>query len=291
MVARRLEDGLEPLHRRLAEFNRLRLVPSLEMVDWQLQLRREVELRIAEGHFIEAERAAVSRAAERVPTEPYALLEWFEKLRESQAERDRRFFGWVADSAGDGAVSWFLTQELSGEDCAEDLFALAQLRLPARPKLEIARCYWDEMGQGQALATSASMTAELTQHMQSDVTLPPVWERLARSNLMFALTMNRRYGYQALGALGVQELTSAEPARQLAVGLERLKYSLEASAYFAARARLAPLCSHAWAQDVILPLVARDSRAAKAIAEGALMRLQASGRCFARYARDLGVPS
>ena len=274
----------------MAEFNRLRLVPSLEIVDWQLQLRREAELRVVEGHFIEAERAAISAAAAMAPTEPYAMLEWLEQLRESEAERGRRLFGWLAESASHGAMSWFLIQELSGEDGAEDLFALAQLRLPARPKLEIARCYWDEMGQGQALATRASIMSELTQHMRSDVTPAPVWERLARSNLMLALTANRRYGFQALGALGVQELTSAEPAQQLAMGLERLSFSLEASAYFAARARLAPLRSHAWTHDVILPLVARDSRAATAIAEGALLRLQASERCFSRYARDLGVP-
>jgi hypothetical protein len=290
MVARRLEDGLEPLHRRLAEFNRLRLVPSLEMVDWQLQLRSEAELRILEGHFIEAERASVSGATAQAPSDPYALLGWLGQLREGQAERGRRFFDWLADSADHAEASWFLTQELAGEDSLEDLLALAQLRLPLHPKLEIARCYWDEMGQGQAEAARASIMAELSQHLFSEATQAPVWESLARSNLMLALTTSRRYRYQALGALGVLELTSAEPARQLAACLERLKFSREVSAYFVSRANIAPLCSHAWDHDVVLPLAARDSRAATAIAEGALLRLRASQRCLSRYAREFGVP-
>jgi hypothetical protein len=40
---------------------------------------------------------------------------------------------------------------------------------------------------------------------------------------------------------------------------------------------------------VIAPLVAREPRAAAAIAEGALMRLQAGARCFERYRRELGL--
>ena len=45
-------------------------------------------------------------------------------------------------------MRWFLTQEVAGEAGFEDLAALTQVKLPQRPKLEIARNYWDEMGRG-----------------------------------------------------------------------------------------------------------------------------------------------
>jgi len=40
---------------------------------------------------------------------------------------------------------------------------------------------------------------------------------------------------------------------------------------------------------VIAPLVAEQPQVARAIAEGALMRLSAGERCFVRYRRELGL--
>jgi len=40
---------------------------------------------------------------------------------------------------------------------------------------------------------------------------------------------------------------------------------------------------------VIAPLLSRDPRLGRAIAEGALMRLNAGARCFERYRRELGL--
>lgn len=42
-------------------------------------------------------------------------------------------------------------------------------------------------------------------------------------------------------------------------------------------------------EEVILPLVAADSRTARPIAEGALMRLSAGARCFRSYRAYFGL--
>jgi hypothetical protein len=46
--------------------------------------------------------------------------------------------------------------------------------------------------------------------------------------------------------------------------------------------------SIAWNAEAIRPLVKADPAAARAIAEGALMRLSCGARCFERYRRELG---
>ncbi len=288
-IARRIDDGLEPLHRRLAEFNRARLSPSLDVVDWQQQLRQEHDLRVVEGHVLESERSRIAAIAKQAPTQPRELVDWLEALREPAELHSHALFSWLARSADHSELTWFLVQELTSPETPEDLFALAQLQLPWRSKLEIGRCYWDEMGQGYAAAMRSRILDNFTHDLHVDATHPLVWEELARSNLMLGLCSNRRYGYHALGALGAVELTMGSPARLVAEGLSRLGYSVEASAYFASRAKLAKLRSHAWNQDVILPLVAQDARCARAIAEGALMRIASANRCFERYARQLGV--
>jgi hypothetical protein len=52
-------------------------------------------------------------------------------------------------------MQWFLTQEIAGEAGFEDLTAFTQIRLPVRPKLELARTYWDEM----AMTTHVNITS------------------------------------------------------------------------------------------------------------------------------------
>lgn len=284
------ERRLEPLHRRLAEFNRLRLKPSFDVVDWQQQLRQDTEMRVLEGHFIESERVQVQEAASKVPTQPREFAGWLESLRAASAAQSEPLFQWLAQHATRTDVSWLLAQELSGEDNLEDLLALTQVSRPWRAKIEMARNYWDEMGQGSATATSARLLEELKYELHMESTEPPVWETLARSNLMLGLATNRRYGFQVLGALALVELNAGPCAALLNAGLKRLGFSSATCAYFGMRETLSPLRAHSWNEGVLLPYVAQDARTAAAIAEGALMRLVAEARCVQRYQSELKVP-
>jgi hypothetical protein len=107
---------------------------------------------------------------------------------------------------------------------------------------------------------------------------------------MLGLATNRRYGFQALGALGLVELTAGAAAASIHAGLTRLGFSATTCAYFDTREKLSTLRSHSWKEGVLLPLVAQDARRAAAIAEGALMRLVADARCVQRYQTELKVP-
>jgi hypothetical protein len=274
----------------LAEFNRLRLKPSFDVVDWRQQLRQDTELRVLEGHFIESERTQVHEAASKVPTQPREFTGWLDSLRQASAAQSEPLFQWIAEHATHSDMSWLLAQELSGDDNLEDLLALAQVNRPWRAKIEMARDYWDEMGQGTASATSGCLLQELKHEMNMDSTEPPVWETLARSNLMLGLATNRRYGFQVLGALALVELNAGSTAALLNAGLKRLGYSSATRAYFGTRETMSPLRAHAWNEAVLLPYVAQDARTVAAIAEGALMRLVADARCVQRYQNELKVP-
>ncbi len=281
------ERNLEPLHRRLAEFNRLRLLPELDVADWQQQLRHETELRIVEGHFIESERAAVREVAQSVPTQPRDFVSWFESLKEGASQQSTRFMSWLATTATRNDMSWFLTQELAGTGALEDLLALTQVKLPRRARMELARDYWDEMGHGHASATRSQLTEGLRHDLHADTTQSPTWESLARDNLMLGLATNRRYAFQSIGALGAVDLFGADRAAAISAGLTRLGFSADSSGYFAVRAKLCSLRGYGWLQGAILPLVAQDARRAIAIAEGALLLMTADLRCFRCYEREL----
>jgi hypothetical protein len=183
---------------------------------------------------------------------------------------------------------WFLKQEIAGEAGFEDLVAITQVKLPARPKLELARNYWDEMGQGHASGMHGPMLERLARELEIGGESDAVWESLALGNLMIALASHRHYAYHSIGALGVIELTAPGRAECVNAGLKRLGVAGEARRYFALHATLDVRHSIAWNREVLRPLVETDPRVARAIAEGALMRLRAGERCFERYARELG---
>lgn len=276
------------LHERLARFNRCRLRPGFTAPDWREQLRVEFECRRLEGEFVEAQRAGL--AGEWVPQEADAFMVWFERLRAGGPGQNDPLFPWLAQHAALEEMRWFLTQEIAGEAGFDDLVALTQVRFPERAKLELARNYWDEMGRGHARGMHGGMLAAVGRELALAPTLEgTVWESLAQANLMVALAANRRYAYQAIGALGVVEMTAPGRVAQVNAGLKRLGVSAHGRRYFQLHAGLDVRHSAAWNREIIGPLVADAPEAARPIAEGALMRLQAGARCFERYRAELRV--
>ena len=279
----------DELHTSLYAFNRSRLRPALPHEGWRESMVDDIPMLLAEGEWIERERLSVAARAAEAPTDPDAFVAWFEQLRLDGPGQGDALFPWLAHEAPAGAMRWFLQQEVAGEAGFDDLVALSQLKLPRRPKLEMARNYWDEMGRGHESAMHGPLLDQLAEDMQLTSEVDHiVWESLALANLLVGFALNRRYAYQSIGALGVIELTAPGRATLVNEGLSRLGLSAQARRYFALHATLDVKHSASWNTEVLRPLVASDPRLARPLAEGALLRLQAGARCFARYRCELG---
>jgi hypothetical protein len=281
---------LEALHERLARDNHERLVPAFPDSDWRAEVDRDHARRILEGEVIELERARIAERAAEAPSDPDAFVAWFEDLKQTGPGQHDPLFPWLATTATADQMRWFLYQEVAGEAGFEDLLALTQLRMDTRAKLELARNFWDEMGRGREGGMHGPMLSRLADSLDLAALHDPiVWESLALGNIMLALAANRRYAYQSIGALGVIELTAPWRAAHVDAGLKRLGIAPRARHYFALHATLDVKHSEAWNAEVLHPIVAADPRTACAIAEGALLRLEAGRRCFERYRRELGT--
>ena len=279
----------DALHRRLSRYNHTRLSPALPEYGWREALARDVSLALLEGEMVEWERSALRARADAAPRDATAFVAWFERLKASGPGQDDPLFPWLAEVAPREAMLWFLQQEDAGEAGFEDLVALTQIKMPSRAKLELARNYWDEMGQGHEAGMHGPMLGRLAEALRIPCDNESVvWESLALGNLMVALASNRRYAYQSIGALGAIELTAPGRAACVNAGLKRLGIGGEARRYFALHATLDVKHSEAWNREVLGPIVAERPEVAPAIAEGALLRLEAGARCFRRYRRELG---
>jgi hypothetical protein len=282
----------DELHAELTLLNRSRLAPpdATPTEDWRTALAREHALRVREHEFLEAELAAVRARAQGAPRTGRAFVAWFEDLKATGPGQGDPLFPWLAEAASLADLRWFMKQEVSGEAGFDDLVALTQLRMPEQTKLELARNYWDELGRGHASGMHGPMLHRLAVALElDDLPVAIVWEALALANAMVGLAANRRYAYQAIGALGVVELTAPGRSAMVNEGLKRCGLPAHARQYFALHATLDVKHSEAWNREIFVSLVDARPEVAPLIAEGALVRLEAGRRCFARYRKDLGV--
>ncbi len=273
----------------LCRLNDLRLNPGFPQPEWQDDVNEIASLAVVEGEYLEEGRARVAERAASAPTDADDFIDWFEALKETGPGQNDALFPWLAADCTMDEMKWFLTQEVAGEAGFDDLTALTQVKLPVRPKLELARNYWDEMGRGNPKAMHGPLLEALAAHLQLTPAIETtVTEALALANTMAGLAANRRYTYQSVGALGVIEMTAPGRSAATSAGLKRLGVKAGNRHYFALHAILDVKHSLAWNAEAIRPLVESDPRIATAIAEGALMRLECGAQCFERYREELG---
>jgi hypothetical protein len=211
-------------------------------------------------------------------------------LRETGPGQGDPLFPWLATQASLEQMKWFIEQEVAGEAGFDDLLAFTQVKMPEQAKLEMARNFWDEMGRGAAKGMHGPMLERLAHHV--DVRPTPetvIPEALALGNLMVALAHNRRYAFHSIGALGVIEMTAPTRAGYVDRALRRLGIPAKKRHYFALHAVLDVRHSETWNREVLRPLVAEDPRRARAIGEGAVLRLWHGARCFERYRQKFNL--
>ncbi|HWA74058.1 MAG TPA: iron-containing redox enzyme family protein [Polyangiaceae bacterium] len=267
----------------LAAFNRRRLTPTCANEAGLHDLDDEYAWRRREAAFVAERRAEVAARARRAPCDPDGFVRWFEALKQNGPGQGDPLFDWLAERASIADMTWFLTQEAAGEAGFDDLVAMTQVKLPVAAKLEMARNYWDEMGRGSAGGMHGPMLDALTRELGIPNGGCVVGESLALGNLMTAMAATRSLAFQSVGALGVIELTAPGRARRVNAGLKRLGVGGAARRYFALHATLDVKHSAAWNREVLHTLVMENPATATAIAEGALMRLEAGRRCFEEY--------
>lgn len=278
----------EALHRGLAHWNHRRLAVGTPHADWRAEVAEDARMKRLEGAFIEDFRALVAPLAAKVPQDPDGFLAWFEGLKAAGPGQWDPLFAWLETEASLADLQWFLTQEAAGEAGFDDLVAMTQVKLPERPKLELARNYWDEMGRGRAAGMHGPMLERTTQSLGLTPSIDrTLWQSLALANTMTAFATNRRYVYQSIGALGVVELTAPTRVACVDASLKRLGVPPEARKYFALHATLDIEHSKAWNAEALEPLVRETPACARYLAEGAIMRLICGEQCFETYRAHL----
>jgi hypothetical protein len=289
--ARELEGkGFAQFHAELSRYNSRRFRPGLPSEASKDEITEEAVVAQAEIAFVESLTKAIAPLTRNIPEDTDGFIDWFEELKHTGPGQGDPLFPWLAAQASLEQMKYFLCQEVAGEAGFDDLLALTQLKMPTQAKLEMARNFWDEMGRGAAKGMHGPMLERLARHFAltptPEIVIP---ESLALGNTMIALARHRRYAYHSVGALGVIEMTAPTRAGHVDRGLRRLGVPAKKRHYFALHAVLDVKHSEAWNREALRPLVQEDPRRARAIGEGAIMRLWHGARTFEQYRRTFGL--
>ena len=198
-------------------------------------------------------------------------------------------YEWLATAADADEIAAFLSLEGGPDGGFDDLVAACQVGLDGEPKLELARNYWDEMGNGALVRVHTELHRKLQRAL--GLICPPRAEQpvaaLERSVLTGLLATNRRLQPEMLGALGLLELQAGPRCRKVVAALERVGAGDDALDFYVEHATVDPRHGKDWLDNAVAPLES-DARWAAGIVRGARWRSIVNAGFFAAMA-DLFV--
>jgi hypothetical protein len=182
-------------------------------------------------------------------------------------------YRFVAEDATYDQLIEFLTLEGGPDGGFDDLVAACQIGLDGEPKLELARNYWDEMGDGDAAAVHTELHRDLSRCLGIEAvprTEQPL-EALERSALGSLLATNRSLQPEMVGALGLIELQAGPRCRKVLDGLRRVGAPEDALPFYEVHAAVDPKHGKDWVDHVVTPL-SDDGAWANGMVRGARWR-------------------
>jgi len=205
-------------------------------------------------------------------------------------DRVPRVYEWLAAEATLEETVEYLSAEGGPDGGFDDLVAACQVGLHGEPKLEMARNYWDEMGNGDAVRVHTELHRKLarTLGLYAVPRDEQPLEALERSALGSLLATNRWLQPEMVGALGMIELQAGPRCRKVVAALERLGAPWEAVDFYAEHQEADPRHGKDWLDNVIAPLQ-DDPAWSERMVRGARWRSAVNHAFFRAMAQRIGA--
>jgi hypothetical protein len=272
------QDSLKYLHESLAAIYRLHFVRGETAKDAQFDPFIVRVQRDLERAWLAYEDARVPDLGD-VPSDIGEFVGWFRDLvLQQHSVSDHELFHFLERGASRGAIELFLKNESTLDARFDDLIALAQVGISDEPKLELARNYWDEMGNGNIEDMHTRLFDGLLEDLGIDGSAMDSveWTALATGNLLSYVTIHRGRLPEALGTLGAVEMLARRRFMKLTAGFDRVGLLGDAQTYHRLHIEVDSDHTEGWLEHVIAPMVEHEPEARLGIARGAYYRLNTS---------------
>lgn len=216
-----------------------------------------------------------------MPEEPDKFLSWLkETARAHRAYKHPYYADFIRHQAGYEDLRAYVIQESVVDARFDDLLALMQVGTAGETKMEIARNFWDEMGNGvpeQVHTHLFNKIFEAFDISEAELERALTAEALLSGNLAVLLCRYRRHFPEAVGFLGMTEWFAPDRFVQVVHAWERLGLPEAGIAYHKLHITIDSQHAAGWFHNVVVP-AASSEYMRRGIARGALWRLNSSAR-------------
>ncbi|GBQ18762.1 hypothetical protein AA12717_0030 [Gluconacetobacter sacchari DSM 12717] len=205
------------------------------------------------------------------------------------AATHQAYFEFLANRATIEDLRFYLVQESAIDASTDDFLASLQIGAPGEAKMEIARNYWDEMGEGDpnflhSTLFSDALGAFSISNMEAENAL--TLEALICGNLQQMVGLRRNLFHIGVGYFGATEQLVPKRFEALKRGWERVGLNPSAAKYHMLHIEVDGGHSEGWYQNVVAPLSKRSEQVRREITTGALYRLVTSHIYLDKLLRD-----
>ncbi|USX55461.1 iron-containing redox enzyme family protein [Lentzea sp. HUAS12] len=258
----------------------LRVAPGEPSAEGSTALHRVT--RLLEQATAAAEDSRIEAGAlDNAPAEPAEFVSWLKKLaRRHTVFKHPYYTDFIRDRADSEAIRRYMIQESVIDGRFDDLLALMQVGTSGPAKMEIARNFWDEMGNGNPAEVHTHLFKQIFEVFDitdDELEIALTANALLSGNLAVMLCRYRSSYPEAVGFLGMTEWLVPDRFVQVVHAWDRLGLPDVGIVYH--RLHITVDAQHAagWFHNVIKP-AATSPAMRRGIARGTLWRLNSSQR-------------
>jgi len=216
--------------------------------------------------------------------EPETIGEAIKSLWKGHVGHDHAVFDFMKNEASRPQIIKYFTTDYALNMRFYDLIVLSLVGIDEDVRTEVARNFWDEMGQGNPARAHVRLYRDLLDYLgildgpEQFVDMLG-WEGLSGYNLLLYFAFNRREYFHSIGALAITELSDPDQYVKLLAGCRRVGIGADRPSvldYYSGHVEVDALHGDGWIDNVIVPVLRRHPGEAKAVLEGAVMRLNSS---------------
>jgi len=216
----------------------------------------------------------------KIPKDTKSYMRWLIELINLHRGAEHPFYkDFMENKADREDLKFWMAQESTLDPRFDDIIALIQVGTAGSVKMEFAKNYWDEMGNGTLDKVHSVLFETLGKELNVNeeyIQEHLLTESLVSGNLSSFYALRRDNFYKALGYFGVTEYLAPRRFKAVVNAFQRNKLSKEAQEYHELHIYIDSIHGIGWLNNVIRPIVEKNPLARVEITKGALTRLDTS---------------
>jgi pyrroloquinoline quinone (PQQ) biosynthesis protein C len=227
------------------------------------------------------------------PVEPRKYLSWLKNMvRRHRAFKHPYYTEFIRGQAQREDLRTYVIQESLVDGRFDDLLAMMQIGTSGGGKMEIARNFWDEMGNGEPEEVHTHLFNKIYEVFdleEAEFEGAMTANDLLSGNLVVLLCRYRHLYPEAVGYLGMTEWLVPDRFRNVVGAWERLGLPDVGITYHRLHITVDSRHATGWFHNVVLPMASSEYMR-RGVARGSLWRVNSSARHLDERLTKIRVP-